>query len=146
MQSAEDLARLAIVDRELIEMSLQGILDRLRAMDLNGLLTYFADDVAFELIGNWSIFPRSGQHRGKDAWAQALTAIYTNVENLGSEVNDIVIDGDRAAVRRTTRLRNYGTGRVGDVAIVDFLRYRDGLVVEVTEIVDSLAIARLEGY
>jgi ketosteroid isomerase-like protein len=41
-------------------------------------------------------------------------------------------------------LRSYGTGRVGDVMIADFLRLRDGLVVEFTEIVDSLAIAKLE--
>jgi len=144
MQSRQDLAQIAAVDRELLKTRVQAMLDRLAAMDLPGLNTFFSDEVVFELIGNWSIFPFSGRLQGKDAWERALTTIYTHVENLGSTVHELVIDGDRVALRRTTRLRNYGTGRVGDVAIADFLRFRDGLVVEVTELVDSLAIARLE--
>jgi len=144
MQSRQDLAQIAAVDRELVKTRVHAMLDRLVAKDLPGLIAFFSDEVVFELIGNWSIFPFSGQLRGKDAWESALTTIYTHVENLGSTVHEVVIDGDRVALRRTTRLRNYGTGRVGDVTIADFLRFRDGLVVEVTELVDSLAIARLE--
>ena len=118
--------------------------DRLLAKDLDGLMAFFSDEVAFELIGNWSVFPNSGPQRGKDAWARALMTIAIHVESLGSTFHQILIDGDRVAVRRTARLRSYGTGRVGDVTVADFLRFRDGLVVEITKIVDSLAIERLE--
>jgi len=144
MLSSPDLAQIASVDRELIALRVEAINDRLVARDLPGLLAFFSDEVDFELIGNWSIFPSSGRGHGKEAWTRALATIYTEVENLGSTVHDVVIDGEWVALRRTTRLRNYGTGRVGDVEIADFLRFRDGLIVEITEIVDSQAIARLE--
>ncbi|MCW2273184.1 hypothetical protein GJ654_03620 [Rhodoblastus acidophilus] len=144
MQSLHVLTRIPTVDRGFIESRLQAINDRLVARDLPGLLALFSDDVVFELIGNWSIFPSARRARGKEAWARALTTIYTELQNLGSTAHDVVIDGDSVALRRTTRLRNYGTGRVGDVEIADFLRFRDGLIVEIIEIVDSLAIARLE--
>jgi len=145
MQSPEDLALIAAVDRELIETRLHAYLDlQTSGADLARLMADFAEDVDFELVGNWSLFPQAGRLRGKDALAQALTTIYTTVENLGSRLHDLVIDGDRVALRRTTRLRSYGTGRVGDVMIADFFRVANGLVVEFTEIVDSLAIAQLE--
>lgn len=144
MQSLQLLTRIPTVDRDFIASRLEAINNRLVARDLPGLLALFSDDVIFELIGNWSIFPSARRARGKEAWTRALTTIYTQVQNLGSTVNDVVIDGDFVALRRTTRLRNYGTGRVGDVEFADFLRFRDGLIVEITEIVDSLAIARLE--
>jgi uncharacterized protein len=144
MQSPQNLAEIAVVDRELVELRVHAMLDRLAERDLPGLIAYFSDDVVFELIGNWSIFPNARRARGKDAWTRALATIYTELENLGSTLHEVAIDGECVALRRTTRLRNYGTGRVGDVEIADFLRFRDGLVVEVTEIVDSLAIARLE--
>jgi ketosteroid isomerase-like protein len=144
MQSLQFLARKASLDRDLMASRVQDINDRLVARDLPGLLALFSDDVVFELIGNWSIFPNAGRAQGKEAWARALATVYTELQNLGSTVHEVVIDGDCVALRRTTRLRNYGTGRVGDVEIADFLRFRDGLIVEITEIVDSLAVARLE--
>jgi uncharacterized protein len=145
MQTPEDLARIATVDRERVETQVHAYFELLAAgTDFSRLMAFFADEIDFELIGNWSIFPQAGRLHGKDVLAQALITIYTSVENLGSTLDDLVIDGDRIALRRTTRLRSYGTGRVGDIKIVDFLRIRDGLVVEFTEIVDSRAIADLE--
>jgi ketosteroid isomerase-like protein len=145
MQSLRNPDLIAAADRELVELRIHAYFELLATgRDFAALMEYFAEDVVFELVGNWSIFPQAGRVRGKDAWARAITTIYTHVENMGSTLHDLVIDGDRVALRRTTRLRSYGTGRVGDVMIADFLRLRDGLVVEFTEIVDSLAIATLE--
>ncbi len=69
--------------------------------------------------------------------------IAVQFENLGSVVHDLVIDGDRVAMRRTSIIRNRGTGSSAEVDIADFIRFRDGLVVELTEIADSVALARL---
>jgi ketosteroid isomerase-like protein len=143
MQSAQDFAKLAGVDRDLIEARIHAMLDRRVAKDLPGLITFFSDELEFELIGNWSIFPHARRARGKEAWVRALTTMYTEVENLGSTINDIVIDGEWAALRRSTRMRHYGTGRVDDIEVADFMRFRNGLVVEFTEIVDSMTITRL---
>jgi ketosteroid isomerase-like protein len=144
MQSRTNLAEIATVDRELFETRVRLMLDLCSAGDLAGLMAFFSEDIAYQMIGNWSMFPFAEPVRGKDATAHALRAIFTHFERLGSEIHDIVIDGDRLAVRRTTRLRNLGTGRSEGIAVVDFLRFRDGLVTELTELVDSLAMARLE--
>lgn len=144
MQSLQNLARVASVDRELFETRVHMMLDLCSARDMAGLLAHFAEDISFQAIGNWNMFPFPGPVRGKAATSRALGIILTQVQCLDSEVHDIVVDGDRVAVRRTARLRHLGTGRSAGIAVVDFLRFRDGLVTELTELLDSLAMAGLE--
>jgi ketosteroid isomerase-like protein len=144
MQSLQNLALIAGVDRELFETRIQSMLDLCARGNLDAIVDYFAEDVSYQMIGNWSMFPYAGPVRGKAATKHALAGIFTHFQSLGSTIHDIVVDGDRVAVRRTTVLRNLGTGRSDGIAVVDFLRFRDGLVTELTELLDSLAMARLE--
>jgi ketosteroid isomerase-like protein len=81
---------------------------------------------------------------GKKMVAEALAMIVIQFEDLGSIVHDLVIDGNQVAIRRTVKLRHRGTGKVGEVDVADFVRFRDGLVVEFTEVADSMALAQLE--
>jgi ketosteroid isomerase-like protein len=144
MQSRKNLAEIASVDRDLFATRIHSMLDLCADGDLAGLMDYFSEDVTYQLIGNWNMFPFAKPVTGKAATAHALAAIFTHFESLGSTIHDMVMDGDRVALRRTTRLRNLGTGRSDDIAVVDFVRFRDGLVTELTELLDSLAMARLE--
>lgn len=144
MQSLQNLARVATVDRELFETRIHMMLDLCSAGDMAGVLAFFSEDISYQMIGNWSMFPFPGPVRGKAAVTQAFGIIFTQFRSLGSDVHDIIIDGDRVAVRRITRLRHLGTGRSAGIAVVDFLRFRDGLVTELTELMDSLAMAQLE--
>jgi ketosteroid isomerase-like protein len=144
MQSLQNLTRIAVVDRELFEARIHQMLDLCSAGDMAGVLAYFSEDISYQMIGNWSMFPFPGPVRGKAAVTHAFGILFTHFQSLGSEVHSIVIDGDRVAVRRTTRLRHLGTGRSAGIAVVDFLRFRDGLVTELTELLDSLAMSQLE--
>ena len=114
------------------------------AGDLRGMLELAAEDVVYNMRGNWAGFPYTRPVRGKKMVAEALAMIAVQFENLGSVVHDLVIDGDRVAVRRTAKIRHRGTGKVGEVDIADFVRFRDGLVVEFTEVADFMALAQLE--
>nr|WP_298422750.1 nuclear transport factor 2 family protein [Rhodoblastus sp.] len=60
-------------------------------------------------------------------------------------MHELVIDGDRAALHRTSRLRNRGTGETISIDVCDFFRFRDGLVVEFSEYPDFAALQRLDG-
>lgn len=144
MQSLQNLAKIASVDRELFKTRIYYMLDICSQGNIDGVIVYFAEDISYQMIGNWSMFPYSGPVRGKAAVKQAFAGIFTHFQSQGSTVHDLVVDGDRVAVRRTTVLRHLGTGRSDGVAVVDFVRFRDGLVTELTEVLDSLAMARLE--
>lgn len=121
MQSPE----IASVDRECVETQVHAYFEQLAAAtDFSRLMAFVADQVDFERIGNRKLFPQADRLRGKDVLAQARVTIDTRAKTLGSTLEDRVIDGDRIALGRTTRPRS--------------------LVGEFTEIVESLAIARLE--
>jgi len=144
MQSLQGLARVAKLDRELVKTRVHQMLEFCSAGEMARLMSFFSDDISYQMIGNWSMFPFPGPVRGREAVTRAFGILFTHFQSLGSEVHDIVVDGDRVAVRRTTRLRHLGTGRAEGIEVVDFLRFRDGLVTELTELLDSLAMARLE--
>ena len=95
--------------------------------------------------GNWTLYPFSRAGRGKTFFAQALAVIDAMYENLGSTIHELVIDGERAALHRTAKMRNRGTGQIISVDVCGFLRFRDGLVIEFSEYPDSAAIAKLDG-
>ncbi|WP_374545120.1 nuclear transport factor 2 family protein [Rhodoblastus sp.] len=144
MQSDETLRNLGAVDRELIEKRIRAMARMHSDGNIRDLMAYVADDVIYNVKGNWMAFPYSRPIRGKEEVAQALAMIAVQFQNLGSVIHDLVIDGDRAAVRRTAMIRHRGTGKIGEIDVADFIRFRDGLVVELTEIADSAALADLD--
>ncbi|WP_298357732.1 nuclear transport factor 2 family protein [Rhodoblastus sp.] len=143
MQSEQALRKLGEVDRELIEQRLHKLLELRAKGDWRGMIEFAAEDIVFEFRGDWTAFPHSKPIHGKKALGEALMSVVIQFENLGSVVNDMVIDGDRVALRRTAKIRNRGTGRCAEVNFADFLRFRDGLIVEFAEIADSAELARL---
>ena len=84
------------------------------------------------------------RREGREACAEMLQALYVTYESLGSRIDFLTVEGDRAALKRTTRLRHRGNGKVADVAICNFLQLRDGLICEYSEFPDTLAIAELD--
>ncbi|WP_298357739.1 hypothetical protein [Rhodoblastus sp.] len=55
-----------------------------------------------------------------------------------------MIDGDRAAVHRTSKLRSRGTSAIISIDVCDFHPFRDGLVFEFAEYPESAALADLD--
>jgi uncharacterized protein len=145
MQSLDAATSLAEVDRDLIRPRIQALLEMCGRGDVDGMMQYFAPDIVYT-GGTWRVHPFSTPRAGKQACADMMRAVYVSYENLGTIIRHVVIDGDRAAVSRTTQLRHRGSGRIADVEIWDYIRFRDGLVVEFSEYPDTLAIGSLEGH
>ncbi|MGO8737471.1 nuclear transport factor 2 family protein [Rhodoblastus sp.] len=144
MQSEQYIRKLGVLDRELIEHRVRTVFERRAAGDVPGILEYAAEDISYDVRGNWTLYPFSRPARGKAVVAQMLATIEMMYENLGSILHELVIDGDRAALHRTSQLRNRGTGQVVSLDVCDFIRFRDGLVVEFSEYPDSAALERLD--
>jgi ketosteroid isomerase-like protein len=58
----------------------------------------------------------------------------------------VLIDGDQVAVHRTGQTRPRGGGDLITFDSVDFLRFRDGLIVEFTEFADGAAREIINNY
>jgi len=145
MTSREGLNTIAGLDREMIEHRVRTIFERRAEGDRQGLMDYLDENVVYRVRGNWTLYPFSHSIHGKENFAKLMAAIEIMYENFGSTIHEMLIDGEKIALHRTSRMRNRGTGAVHEVDICDFLTFRDGLVIEFAEYPDSAAIAKLNG-
>ncbi len=133
----------ATTEREYIEHAILDIVGLRARGDMAGLMKYASPDIVFT-GGSWRNYPLNAPRQGKDACADMANQVNIAFENLGSTINSLVVDGDRVAMQRTARIRNRGTGRTVSIEICNFLRFRDGLVIEFSEYPDTVAAAQLE--
>lgn len=103
-----------------------------------------APGVVCEFVGDRGTIFYAGRHRGLDALINIVRAIGVDFEQVGSATPDMVIDGGRVAARRTVEWRHRGTGRRGLVELVDFVRFESGLIVELVEFRDSVALLQMQ--
>jgi ketosteroid isomerase-like protein len=144
VESPETSRTLAVLDRDLIERRVRAIFGCLVAGDLDGIEKYAAPDLAYT-GGTWRSYPFLKACHGRDACMAMLREVTIYFEILACEIDRIAIDGDRVALHRRARIRNRGAGVVVEIDICNFMRFRDGLVVEFSEYPDTMAVARLEG-
>jgi ketosteroid isomerase-like protein len=74
---------------------------------------------------------------GRDAFAASLRRAEEEFEPLEGEIQQILVEGALNAMRWRTRWRHRGTGRLWPLDMAYFLRWRDGLVAEMHEYLDS---------
>jgi ketosteroid isomerase-like protein len=136
LQSVDSLRKLGEIDREMIEHRVRMFCELRTDGDIPSLLEYAAPDVRCFMRGHWSlaIYPRPLV--GKEEVAEAYRQLNIQYENLGSVIHELLIDGDRVALHRTTTIRNRGGGRTHTFDVINFIRFRDGLVVEFSEYPD----------
>jgi len=139
VQDEETARRLGAVDRELIEQRLRAIFERRIAGDVVGLLAFLAEDAVYDLKGCHEAFPFDRPARGKKMVAKALDEAIREYQMLDAVIHQIFFDGDRVALWRTSKIRHRGTGKSANIDFANFIRFRDGLVVEFIEILDSAA-------
>jgi ketosteroid isomerase-like protein len=144
VESPETSRTLAVLDRDLIEQRVRAILECRVAGDTDGMARYAAPDLVYA-DGTWRSYPFQKTCHGREACLKMLREVNIYYEPLGSEIQRIAIDGDRVALHRRAKIRNRGTGVVVDIDICNFVKFRDGMVVEFSEYPDTMAVARLEG-
>jgi ketosteroid isomerase-like protein len=113
--------------------------------DFRAIRDLFSADVVCEFVGDKSRISYAGRHVGVDALIAIIRNIVTDFEQLNHSISEIIVDGGRVAIRRSVEWRHRGTGRRGRVDLADFVRFEDGLIVEMVEFRDSIAILSMQG-
>ena len=144
MLNAKSLQRQNTIDRNLIERRIRAIWSCRAAGDFDGLRKYLAPDCVY-IANTWIGHPATLRREGREACIDVVRQIHILLEVLEAETAELVIDGEQAAACRRTKMRNRGSGEVATLDICHFLRFRDGLLVEMTERTDTLGMIRLCG-
>lgn len=134
--------RLSALDRELVEQRLRAYWGLRGRGETESIASFLAEDCAYcgtTWVGGIVPVRRQGRE-GVLEFARHLRSI---VEHLGTTFLDLVIDGDQAVASRKLKLRAQGTGRIGEVTVCSYVRFRDGQMAEIVELTDDESLTRL---
>ena len=140
LQTLETTRGCARSIRELIGSVLKSLYDRRAAGDIEGMLNLLAPDVVCFPDRTWGHAHYPRRIVGKEAVREAFLQRHINYVFVEMEVHRTLIDGEQAAVHRTTKLRERGSGVTYTFNSVSFFRFRDGLIIELSELPDGSAL------
>ncbi len=132
--------------RELIADLVDRLINARVRYDIGEFGELFADDVSITIIGDpLSIYPFPNHRVGKAAVLDLIAGLASVFDYLDCEILDVMIDGERAVVLRRVHIVHRGSNRSGRVHLTDWIRFRDGKVVDVVQLNENAALANVLG-
>ena len=118
------------------------------ARDVEKIAPFLHDDVEWTISGPVDYLRFCGIHRGKAAVLDLIKLQVPAVLRVFSFVPDaILIDGDQVAMLSRQSSRRAVDGRVISYRVANFMRFRDGKVVQNLSLLDSFdAVEQVLGH
>lgn len=107
------------------------------AGDVETVAALIDDDIDWCIYGPSRVFAFEGPRRGKAQAMEVLAAIGALFELKRYEHEQLIVEGDRAAVLSQTSFVQRSTGRTLSMRLINFIRVRDGKIVEFREFSDT---------
>lgn len=103
---------------------------------------FLDDDVSWSVIGPVDVLPFCGEHRGKRAVIDTIVRLGPSVLRIKAmELEEMLVDGDRAATFMRIIAEHGGTGRTVSYRCAQFLRFRNNKLIEFRALLDSFDAA-----
>ncbi len=106
------------------------------------MAAYLSEDCVYE-GHTWVGQPVRIRRKGREGCMEFARHLRTLVEHIETALIEMTIDGDQVAACRRLRLRARGSGRIGEMSVCSYVQFRNGEIVEIRELVDTLAMTRL---
>jgi ketosteroid isomerase-like protein len=122
--------------------AVQAFYEALASRDPVRLAQCLADDVEWHMPGPVDLFVFCGYRRGKAAVVDYIGRLVPSMFSIKRfELEEIVIDGDTAALINNISSVQKDTGRILTYQTVVFVVFRDGMVVSVKGLADTFDMA-----
>src|SRR5690242_20314945 len=103
---------------------------------------FLHDDVEWAIAGPVDLIPYCGQYRGKEATLDAVARVAPSVFRVTKvDVDEILIDGDRAPTFSRLAAVLHGTDRTITYQRAEFFQFRDDRIVAYRALLDSFDMA-----
>ncbi len=117
--------------------SVTELYDAYARRDFDRVADIIDEDVDWIIYGPVQVFPFAGQRRGRKAVLEALAGIAKDYVLERYETRIVVVEEDRAAVMSDVAFQQRSTGRTVSTQLANFLRFRNGKLVEFREFANS---------
>ncbi|MBI1203032.1 MAG: hypothetical protein GC182_11025 [Rhodopseudomonas sp.] len=110
--------------------------------DAEAIARQLHDDVEWSISGPVDLLAYCGRRVGKAAVVDLVARVFPGIFSKPViECGAVLLDGDRAATLTRIASRSRQDGRIISYRIANFLRFRDGLLIERIAIIDSFDAA-----
>ena len=118
------------------------------ARDVRRVAEFLDDAVEWTISGPVELLPFCGTHVGKQAVLDLIGRQVPAVFRVFSYVPDaLLVDGDHAAMLSRQLARRSTDGRVLSFRVANFMRFRDGCVIDNLSLLDSFdAVEQVLGH
>jgi len=100
-------------------------------------LSYFHPEARFRVVGSKSLGPMTEAVTGIGALRPMFEQLFPTWDWSNFKIDSIHIDGDKAFVHLSGKIRHVPTGKVLDTEILDRLTIKDGKIVDFAEFLDT---------
>ncbi|WP_157944524.1 nuclear transport factor 2 family protein [Mangrovicella endophytica] len=119
--------------------------ERRNRNDVRGMIDCFAPDGCFRMMGTDRLGAVTQMHQGTDALLAVGAALTENWDLSGLRNVATFVEGDTTLTHRSGSVRYVPTGGEYHTELIDKMTFRDGLIVEYLQFVDTLFIAEITG-
>jgi ketosteroid isomerase-like protein len=134
------LEELAMTDRKTIEALIDKAYHARKQGDVDGLMSAFHPEAAFELAGSKAALPVAGVSQGHQDVRATMTGLVAAFDFVHRDIISTIIDGDRAAVHSRVTVRVIPGEKTVTTDILDLFKVKDGKVIELVEFADTALI------
>ncbi len=107
------------------------------AMDLDGLMAFYSDDIDYVSFAPVDIIPHLGNRRGKAQLRETFKIIHSRYSRMRYEVQAMIAEEDRVATIVRVFFQKALRDRIVQMDIANFYTLRDGLIMQQREFLDS---------
>ncbi len=100
-------------------------------------LSHYADDINYVCYAPVSLFPELGFRRGKDQLAETMRSLHRRFQQMNFSVPRLITGEGEAAAILDVRMQIAGTERLVQIYISNFIRFKDGRIIDHRTFLDS---------
>jgi ketosteroid isomerase-like protein len=128
------------------------VMDRLDAAyealsvnDMDLFLTAFSPDARWNLLGSGAGLPFAGLRCGHAAIREMIGLIFAEFKVRDFFIEDIIANESAAAVRWSALTTAINTGKQAQIEVFDHIVMQNGLIISLTQFLDTAAVAETAG-
>jgi ketosteroid isomerase-like protein len=132
-----------MVDRASIDKLIRDAYAARSAKDLDAISRIFKQDAVFQLAGSQDIFPAAMRAQGNAQLVAMIKSLIEGFDFLDQKMLTSVIEGDKAAVHWSVKIKHNPTGKTFDTELLDLWTLEDGRVASLVQFCDTALIASI---
>lgn len=105
--------------------------------DVEAIGAMFADDAWFRIVGSPEFSMLATSVQGREGIMGLFRTISDSFGLDDFSMEDLLIDGNRAAVRWSARVQNITSGESFSTELADFIEIGDGKIISLSEFLDT---------